>query len=326
VKGEREEGMNMTTRNKIAIITLLAALCFSARAVDPGVYSDNIVVVLDASGSMGAPFSGARETKMSAAKSALKQVLLQSPATAQIGVLVFSAKNTSSDWVYPLGPRDDARLSAAISLPEAGMSTPLGKYMKLGADCLLRQREKQFGYGSYRLLIVTDGQADDRDAMENNTREILARGICIDVIGVDMADEHLLARSVHAYRRADDPASLTRAVRESLAEISNAGRDTASADDFALLAGIPFDMAMPMLQALSDSGNQPIGERAIPRAHNEPVVYTSVQHPPRVQPPVQKIYSKPRQRLPWVPFVILVIVASVILNLLFRKKSQVDES
>lgn len=311
----------MTTRNKISAITLLAAFCFSLRAADPGVYSDNIVVVLDASGSMGAPFSGARETKMSAAKSALKQVLLQAPATAQIGVLVFSAKNTSSDWVYPLGPRDDARLRAAISLPEAGMSTPLGKYMKLGADCLLRQREKQFGYGSYRLLIVTDGQADDLATMESNTREILARGICIDVIGVDMADEHLLARSVHAYRRADDPASLTRAVRETFAEISNTGRDTAGADDFALLAGLPFDMAMPVLQALSESGNQPIGERATPRVHNKPVVLTSVQQSPPTQPSVQKTCAKPRHRLPWVPIVIFAIVTSVVLNLLFRKKS-----
>src|SRR4051794_41048998 len=91
--------------------TVALLLCLRALTAEPSVYCDNIVVVLDASGSMDAPFTGAAQTKMEAAKAALKQVLTQAPQSAQIGLLVFSAKNLREDWAYPLGPRDDEKLS-----------------------------------------------------------------------------------------------------------------------------------------------------------------------------------------------------------------------
>ena len=312
----------MKTGMQCIAITILAACCLSAGAAEPGVYSDNIVVVLDASGSMGAPFSGSRVTKMEAAKSALKQVLLQSPRSAQIGVLVFSAKNVGTDWVYPLAPRDDARLIPAIDAPEAGSSTPLGKYMKIGADALLLQREKQFGYGSYRLLIVTDGQADDAALMERYTQDILARGICIDVIGVDMLDDHLLAHCVHSYRRANDPATLIHAVRDAFAEISESGDGAVRRDDFALLAELPDDMAAPMLRALTESGNHPIGERPKPKLRVDVAVQTSSRETPSVAPPRHNApIHATREAREWIVVVTFLIVATAVFGMLFRKKS-----
>ena len=312
----------MRNRMQCIAITILAACCFSAGAAEPGVYCDNIVVVLDASGSMGVPFSGSRVTKMDAAKSALKQVLLQSPRSAQIGVLVFSAKNIGTDWVYPLAPRDDARLIPAIEAPEAGSSTPLGQYMKIGADALLLQREKQFGYGSYRLLIVTDGQADDAALMQRYTQDILARGICIDVIGVDMLDDHLLAHCVHSYRRANDPATLIHAVREAFAEISDNGDGAVRSDDFALLADLPDDMAAPMIQALSESGNHPIGERPKPKTRVAVAVQTSSWETPSVVPTRHNApIHATRESREWIVVVTFLIVATVVFGMLLRKKS-----
>ena len=227
--------------------------------------ADNVVIVLDGSGSMAGRLPGANTDKMTAAKSALKQVLQTVPAQTRIGLLVFSAKGVDNDWIYPLGPRDDARLLQAIDRPMPGQGTPLGKYLKMGADRLLEERAKQFGYGTFRLLVVTDGEAQDQELVERFTPEIVARGITVDVIGVAMSQRHTLATRVHSYRSANDPTSLKRAIAEVFGEIGGSVNDLAGTEAFSELQPIPIEIAQSMIQALSSSGNQPIGERARPR-------------------------------------------------------------
>ncbi len=232
--------------------------------------ADNVVIVLDSSGSMGRPLPGANTDKMTAAKAALKQVLQSVPQSTHIGLLAFSAKGVDSDWVYPLGPRDDPKLMQAIERPMPGGGTPLGAYLKKGADRLLEQRAKQFGYGTFRLLVVTDGEAQDQELVDRHTPEIIARGITVDAIGVAMNQRHTLATRVHSYRSANDPASLKRAIAEVFGEIGASTDDVAGAGAFAELKPIPVEVAEAMIQALSSSGNQPIGER--PRANTPPAV------------------------------------------------------
>lgn len=224
--------------------------------------ADNVVIVLDASGSMSRPLPGSNTDKMSAAKAALKEVLKSVPQETHIGLLVFSAKGISTDWLYPLGPRDDAKLMEAIDRPQPGGGTPLGVYLKKGADRLLEERAKQFGYGTFRLLVVTDGEADDQQRVDRYTPEIVARGITVDAIGVAMSQKHTLATKVHSYRSANDPTSLKRAIAEVFGEIGGRGTDVNSAEAFAELQPIPAEVARSMVQALSASGNQPIGDAA----------------------------------------------------------------
>jgi uncharacterized protein YegL len=223
---------------------------------------DNVVIVLDASGSMSRPLPGSKTDKMSAAKSALKEVLKSVPQETHIGLVVFSAKGVDTDWIYPLGPRDDARLMRVIDQPMPGGDTPLGAYIKKGADRLLEERAKQFGYGTFRLLVVTDGEATDQQLMERYTPEVIARGITVDAIGVAMNQRHTLATKVHSYRSANDPASLKRAVAEVFAEVGGRGNDIAGTEAFDQLKSIPTEIAQAMIQSLSSSGNQPIGEKA----------------------------------------------------------------
>ena len=246
---------------------LLPAIC-SALLVIPAAFAqeaaDNVVIVLDGSGSMARPLPGADTDKMTAAKAALKQVLASVPQETHIGLLVFSAKGVSDEWIYPLGPRDDTKLMQAIDRPMPGGGTPLGAYLKKGADRLLEERAKQFGYGTFRLLVVTDGEAQDQQAVERFTPEIIARGIKVDVIGVAMNQRHTLATKVHSYRSANDPASLKRAIAEVFGEIGGRGNDVTGAEAFADLQPIPGELAQAMIQALSSSGNHPIGERPRP--------------------------------------------------------------
>lgn len=226
-----------------------------------GFSNDHIVIVLDASGSMtGSMADGV--LKIDAAKKALKEVANTIPSHTRIGLLVFSAGNTEDDWVYPLGELNLKRLREAINLPEPSGSTPLGTYMKIGADRLLEERQKQFGYGTYRLLVVTDGEADDSWRTETYTPLIMARGIKIDVIGVAMAEDHTLATKVHTYRRADDPASLQKALRAVLGEIATERPDTTGDNAFAFIEPLPVEVASAAIGALSSSlmQNHPIGE------------------------------------------------------------------
>jgi len=226
--------------------------------------TDNVVVVVDASGSMGAPMGGS--TRMSVAKNALKQVLDQIPDTTHVGILVFPR----GDWVYPLGPRKESMLAGAIDSIQSGGGTPLGDYMKRGADALLEARKKQFGYGTYRLLVVTDGEAGDARQVEAYTPDIISRGITIDCIGVEMASRHTLATKVHSYRNANDPESLKQAISEVFAEVVSGDAGQAGEDAFELIAELPEATASAMLKSLSTSGNQPIGEGPVMRSVESP--------------------------------------------------------
>ena len=246
-----------------AVLVATLAMPFGQAQVQ---VTDNVVVVVDASGSMDTRMAGTGRDRMSVAKDALKQVLGQIPETTHVGILVFPRGN----WVYPLGPRKESMLAGAIDSIQAGGSTPLGDYMKRGADVLLSARRKQFGYGTYRLLVVTDGEASDRRKVEDFTPDIISRGITIDCIGVEMASRHTLATKVHSYRNANDPESLKQAISEVFAEVASGDAAQTGEDAFELIADLPEATASAMLKSLSTSGNQPIGESPSMRSVESP--------------------------------------------------------
>jgi hypothetical protein len=222
---------------------------------------DNIIVVLDASGSMRQPMPKSSKSRMEAAKEALQTVIQGLPPTANVGILVFSSRNLKNDWVYPLKPVDPRELREAINKPQPGGGTPLGAYLKKGTDALLKQRRAQHGFGTYRLLVVTDGQASDQHLVDRYLPDVLSRGITVDVIGVDMAPDLSLATQVHSYRTADNPETLVEAVKNVFAEVGSGGSDAAqSADDFALIAPIPDEMASAIVVALANVQDHPIGD------------------------------------------------------------------
>ena len=137
------------------MFVLLFALASQAFA------GQNVVVVLDDSGSMGELMrSDKNMTKMIAAKAGLKTVLGTLPSDSKVGILCLNR-----GWVYPLALVDREAVAAAIDNVEQGGGTPLGQNLKTGADALLDERRKEH-YGTYRLLIVTDGEAQDNNLIE----------------------------------------------------------------------------------------------------------------------------------------------------------------
>lgn len=217
----------------------------------------NIVVVFDGSGSMGERFSKSsdRGTKMDAAKKALIQILSQLPANTNLGIVVFSS-NTNG-WLVKLGPIDKANLSKQINGVREGGGTPLGRYMKDGANALLEFRAKQKS-GIYKLIIVTDGESsDDADTPLTGQYGILSKGLRVEAIGVDMKGGHTLATKV-PYRGAESPEQLATAVKEVLAE-STGKKD--HSEDYDIIAPLPPEVAMAALTALSEFDNEPVGQK-----------------------------------------------------------------
>ena len=223
------------------------------------VYVDNVVVLLDASGSMNSKMKGTGITRIQSAKTAIKEVMKTIPQSTQVGLLVFNDR--SGGWAYPLGPRDDAKLFSAVDKLSAGGDTPLGEYMKKASDRLLEARKAQYGYGSYRLLVVTDGEATTPSLVDSYTPDIVSRGIVIDAIGVDMAGDHTLATKVHSYRRANDPAGLRKAIQEVFAEVGKTADGRPTDDAFNELKGLSNEMATAIIAGMASAENQPIGEK-----------------------------------------------------------------
>ena len=293
----------MIQRNVWCLFILSVLVLVHQSGAEDALHADNIVVILDASGSMKDRFSHDRTlTKMDAAKAALREVLAKVPAETHIGLLVFSGANVRDDWVYPLGAVDMPRLIAAIDLPRPSGGTPLGKYIRIGANRLLAQREKQYNYGSYRLLVVTDGEASDARKVRLYTPEVLNRQIRIDVIGVDMKTEHMLANMVDSYRRADNPGELVAAVSQILAETTDApGTDVSSEEVFEAIAPLSSEIALDLIQRLTTPpSNVAITEASVETAPVQPAAPSQQSRKPR------------RNRIGnflWLPVLVIAVVA-----------------
>ena len=250
------------------------------------------------------------KSKMDAAKEALKEVLAKIPDNTHIGLLVFSGSNIQNDWVYPLGPKNTEQLLAAIELPLPGGGTPLGKYMRVGANRLLEQREKQYNYGNYRLLIVTDGVAQDEEKVAQYTPEILDRQIRVDVIGVDMQTDHLLAKDADSYRRADNPGELVAAVTQILAETGGTGTDLDGEDAYEYIVPLSEEIALDLIQKITI----PPSNTAITTTHTSKT--SSQGQSQSTQPPQQPIQQSGGNNNGWILIGLVIVIIGF---LIFRR-------
>ena len=201
--------------------------------------------------------SAGRTRRIDAAKKALGEVLSTLTPETNVGVLALNSTVNQSNWIVPLGPADPNRWRTSIDRIQAHGGTPLGAFLKIGGDALLEARAEQ-GYGTYRLLVVTDGEANDSHLVEAYLPIILRRGLIVDVIGVDMNAEHSLAARAHSYRSANNDQTLKEAISAVFAETSL--DDENAEEDFDLIAGLPDGFAEAALQALAHQTNEPIGD------------------------------------------------------------------
>jgi hypothetical protein len=185
-------------------------------AADP--LAPNYYVILDGSGSMGSFDCGGGQARIDAAVGALQEFARAVPESANLGLLAFDGLGVSER--LPLGPRNRDAFVQAVRRVRSDRGTPLASAIGLGYSSLTEQARKQRGYGSYNLVVVTDGEASDGEDPTDVVEEILAESpVVIHTIGFCIGADHSLNQAGRIlYRSATDTAQLRAGLGEVLAE------------------------------------------------------------------------------------------------------------
>jgi uncharacterized protein YegL len=182
----------------------------------------NFYFVFDGSGSMheAPPSSGGSgeqrfRSKIEAAKWAVRQFMTTVPNDVNLGLYVFDSRGQRE--VIPLGPNNRVAFLNAIENVRANQGTPLGDAIAKGVDALVEQYKKQLGYGEYRLIVVTDGEASDD--LNAGVTQALRYSIPIYTVGFGIGEGHALRKYSVSYKNALSAGDLQQALTEAGSEL-----------------------------------------------------------------------------------------------------------
>ena len=191
----------------------------------------NFYFIIDGSGSMeskpGGACSGDQSfnSKLAGAQWAVQEFLAKVPDNVHLGLYFFDREYRQE--VVALGAGNRQEFLAAVNAIQAGGGTPLAAAITFATDRLVEQYKRQLGYGDYRLVVVTDGRADN---IPEAARYAAHYGMPIYAIGLCIDEDHPLRRFAVSYRAADSFADLAAGLEETLAEL-----ETFDATDFEAL-------------------------------------------------------------------------------------------
>ena len=181
---------------------------------------DNFVVVADFSGSMGDQVcSGNYINKSEAAKSVLNRWVDKLPQDSGLGLVVFDGNGVRSLVDINTGVQRQFKNALQAMQPSGG--TPLNSSVTLAYNKLKNQAYKQRGFGSYKVVVITDGAHSPGENPTsivyeitenfNNPVELYTIGFCID-------DSALNSPGRTFYQSASDPNALEQGLGQVLAE------------------------------------------------------------------------------------------------------------
>ncbi len=181
----------------------------------------NFYFVFDGSGSMAESLNQQCQgdkrfpNRLAGAKWAVEQFLPHVPPDVNLGLWVFDFRGNEER--VPLGPGNRERFLAEVQKTVAGHNTPLTESIEQGVDRLVRKRESQLGYGEFRLVVVTDGEATGRP-LPKAVQYAREHQIPIYTIGLCLREQHELRKYSVSYRAADSIEALQVGLEETLAE------------------------------------------------------------------------------------------------------------
>lgn len=181
---------------------------------------DNFMVVLDMSGSMSAGnCAGSHPNKAEAARVAITNWMKSITRDANLGLIIFDSEGTSVR--VPLGRDNRDVFQEHIARSSASGGTYLQTALGLAHEELTRRARYQQGYGTYRLVVITDG---DHSQGEDPTEEVTriagnpANPIEIHTIGFCIDDSALNQPGITRYHSAQNPRELAKGLDSVLAE------------------------------------------------------------------------------------------------------------
>ncbi len=192
------------------------------------VLDDNVYVVLDGSGSMGSSDCSShtsRDGRMADARDAMVRFERGIPATTNLGLYVFDHNGWGERVQLGRGPVNRAAFEKAVNAVVSGGNTPLGSSIDHAYDVLRAKAETQGGYGTYRIVVETDGEPTDgrpdpMSALKRSVDRVAASPVVLETLGFCIDDRnHPLNRpGITVYKEVSDPAQLNKGLDAILAE------------------------------------------------------------------------------------------------------------
>jgi uncharacterized protein with von Willebrand factor type A (vWA) domain len=181
----------------------------------------NIYILFDGSGSMDELCSD--QHKIDGAKQAIIQYIKKIPGDYNLGLLVFGTYYEPGYEEYvPLGSENHQKIIDALQEVKPDRGTPLATATAFGVEKLTEQYKKQLGYGEYRLVIVTDGLANEPDKFQEALLEASRYSfIAIYSIGLCMEEFNTLKQFSLSYTDAKDYVELGKALEKTIGELQD---------------------------------------------------------------------------------------------------------
>ncbi|MEM9140866.1 MAG: vWA domain-containing protein [Pseudomonadota bacterium] len=149
---------------------------------NPDPWQVTTLIILDDSGSMA--------DQMDAAKQAVVEAVGQFAPDSRVGVLALNG-----GMILPVTTAQEAAgmLAAELDPIQAEGRTPLGARLSQAAQLLTSEAQLRRGFGTFRILVTTDGAATDGGIMNDAVANILTTTpIELATIGLGIGEGHAL--------------------------------------------------------------------------------------------------------------------------------------
>ncbi len=186
--------------------------------VQSNLTAKNYVLIFDGSGSMGESGCSDGRDKIGVAKEAVIEWYKTIPLKeANVGLVAFHGKWTTLDLTLK---KDATNFISVINSISPDGNTPLATAIKLSYGMLTKQAQRQLGYGEYVIVVVTDGENNDKhESLKKWVAHVLQTPIRIYTIGFCIKGDHSLNQPGRTiYREANNPQELRKGLQEVLAE------------------------------------------------------------------------------------------------------------
>jgi hypothetical protein len=184
----------------------------------------NVIFVFDNSGSMDeSNCAGSFDTKFTGAKWAVGEAVKGIPHGTNLGLVSFDPEDRGYAVKVRQSLTEDGHTSliTAMNQLSPNTNTPLAEAIVEGVNEIVKQYKKQLGYGTYRIVVITDGAANGlKHTISQAVSYADGFGIPIYTIGFCLGNDHALKRGSVRYGNASSPEEVKGLLTEFTAEQS----------------------------------------------------------------------------------------------------------